>query len=105
MLLRSPPLQGTQGVPSALASFVSADALTYAVPSSAALVYVDDTAWDAPTIDALAGRLARLASGTIVIHNTATEAYALSRGFRHLASVEVGTSWDRAHQVHVHEVA
>ena len=87
-----------------LAQFEAADALEYAVPPSAVLVYVDDTAWDTPTVRRLSRKLAKLASGTLVVHNTAADGYEEARSFRHVASVAVGTSWNPAHEVHVHEV-
>lgn len=75
---------------------------------STALIYVDDTAWDRSTVEALAGRLAKRArSGTIVIHNAAEdgaqEAYEGGR-FRRLAALAVGTSWNLGHTVYVEEV-
>ena len=77
-----------------------------------ALVYVDDTAWDAPVIEQLAGRLTReLRPGTLLVHNR-LEGYEKSyeplvaegRRLRRLAAVEVGTSWDPHHLIYVDEV-
>ena len=89
-------------VPSSLVSFQCADALDFAIPPSATMVYVDDTAWDAPTIARLAERLAQRRRGTLVIHNTP---YGASRAFKRVAAIEVGTSWDAAHTIYVDQVA
>jgi hypothetical protein len=66
--------------------FECADALTVNLPRSAALVYVDDTAWDEPTIRQLAAKLARtLRKGSVVVHN-ALAGYADSTAYRLLQS-------------------
>ena len=70
--------------------------------SGTALVYVDDTAWDAPTIDQLAKQLAtQLPSGVVVIHNT-EHGYTDPTAYRKLQAVSVGTSWNPSHTVYVH---
>ena len=89
-------------LPSDVVRFECADALAWKLPSDLGLVYVDDTAWDAPTIEALAARLsAKLPKGAIVIHNT-EHGYSTLPRFRKLDAVSVGTSWNPRHTVHVH---
>lgn len=84
--------------------FECADALTINLPRSAALVYVDDTAWDEPTIRQLAAKLARtLRKGSVVVHN-ALAGYADSTAYRLLQSYAVDTSWNAEHAVHAHVV-
>ena len=81
-----------------------ADALAFRLPTAAALVYVDDTAWDVPVIERLATRLKReLRSGAVVVHNT-KHGYEVEGGFRRVAVVEVGTSWNPKHLVYVEQV-
>jgi tetratricopeptide (TPR) repeat protein len=93
-------------VPASLARFECADALSFRLPHSAAFVYVDDTAWDAPTIRQLAAKLGReLPSGAIVVHNSQVgyEDTSAER-FLKLQDYEVGTSWNPRHKVYVHSV-
>ncbi|KAL1511389.1 hypothetical protein AB1Y20_006190 [Prymnesium parvum] len=98
----SETLRKAHGVPSQLAEFKCGDALSFQLPRKTALVYVDDTAWDAATIEQLARRLAdKLHKGTIVIHNTA-QGYDDPTAFRLIDAVSVGTSWDPAHTIYVH---
>lgn len=92
------------GVPKAITRFECADALSFALPASAAVVYVDDTAWDEPTVRQLAAKLAReLRPGSIVAHNTEA-GYADSDRYRLLETYAIGTSWNAQHAVHVHAV-
>jgi len=98
----SEALRKAHGVPTSLTEFKCDNALTYGLPRKTALVYVDDTAWDVPTIEQLAKRLGeQLPSGVIVIHNT-EHGYGDSATFRKLATVSVATSWNPAHTIHVH---
>ena len=91
-------------VPLSVVKFECADALTFRLPTAAALVYVDDTAWDVPVIERLATRLKReLRSGAVVVHNT-KHGYEVEGGFRRVAVVEVGTSWNPKHLVYVEQV-
>ena len=91
-------------VPDTLVRFECADALAFSLPAAVALVYVDDTAWDTPVIERLATRLKReLRSGAIVVHNT-KHGYSVEGGFRRVAVVEVGTSWNPKHLVYVEQV-
>ena len=105
----SDEIRVAHGVPTSLNRFECADALAFRLPRDTALVYVDDTAWDGPTIQLLAAKLNReLPSGAIVVHNT-EQAYTLLEAggggrFRKLQSYEVGTSWNQAHPVHVHSM-
>ena len=72
------------------------------MPKGTGLVYVDDTAWDEPTIVQIAERLSKeLPRGAIVVHNQGGYD---SPKYRHLASYEVGTSWNAGHSVHAHAV-
>jgi tetratricopeptide (TPR) repeat protein len=109
----SDDIRVAHGVPSSLTRFECADALAFRLPRDTMLVYVDDTAWDAPTVSQLAAKLSReLPSGAIVVHNT-QEAYQQRESgggggggrLRYLQTYEVGTSWNARHPVHVHAVA
>ena len=85
--------------------FECADALMWELPSDLALVYVDDTAWDAATVERMAERLGReLPSGAVVIHNGGEAAYGKVRRLRKLQSVSVATSWSDSHEILVHVV-
>ena len=93
------------GVPRELVRFECADALEWPLPPDLGLVYVDDTAWDAPTVAQMAARLGReLPEGALVVHNGGEEAYGRVRRLRKLQSVAVGTSWSEAHTILVHVV-
>ena len=101
----SEEVRSAHGVPSALARFECADALDYRLPRGTTLVYVDDTAWDEPTIKQLAARLARqLPSGSVVVHNSEA-GYDVPGAYTRLQAYEIGTSWNPAHNVVVHAVA
>uniref|UniRef100_A0A7S3ATP5 Uncharacterized protein n=1 Tax=Haptolina ericina TaxID=156174 RepID=A0A7S3ATP5_9EUKA len=95
-------LRDAHAIPPQLNRFECANALTFSLPQGTALVYVDDTAWDAPTIDELGRRLVQhLPAGVVVIHNT-EHGYTDPTAYRKLQAVSVGTSWNPAHTVHVH---
>lgn len=109
----SDEIRVAHGVPNELTRFECADALTFRLPRNTMLVYVDDTAWDAPTIRQLAAKLSReLPPGAVVVHNT-EEAYKQKEAggsagggrLRYVQSYEIGTSWNANHPVHVHSVA
>lgn len=92
-------------VPSEQVRFECADALTWKLPADLEFVYVDDTAWDQPTIESVALRLGReLPKGALVIHNGGEEAYAKAKRFRKLKAIAAQTSWSEAHQILVHIV-
>ena len=75
------------------------------LPSDLAFVYVDDTAWDAATVERMAERLGgELPSGAVVIHNGGEAAYGKVRRLRKLQSVSVATSWSDTHEILVHVV-
>ena len=60
-------LRDAHAIPPKLNRFECANALTFFLPQGTALVYVDDTAWDAPTIDELGRRLVQhLPAGVVV---------------------------------------
>ena len=60
-------LRDAHAIPPQLNRFECANALTFSLPQGTALVYVDDTAWDAPTIDELGRRLVQhLPAGVVV---------------------------------------
>ena len=97
-----PGLRTAHGVPSSLAEFKCDNALSFALPRKTALVYVDDTAWDVPTIEMLAKRLGeKLPKGAIVVHNS-EGGYSDPTAFTKVGAVSVATSWDPQHTVHVH---
>lgn len=90
-------------VPRSIARFDCADAVTFNLPAATTLVYVDDTAWDTPTITQVAQKLAReLPRGAVVVHNTPT-GYEDPARYLLLASYDIQTSWDLGHMVHVHQ--
>ena len=98
----SEEVRSAHRVPTELARFECADALRFKLPKGTGLVYVDDTAWDEPTIVQIAERLSQeLPRGAIVVHNQGGYD---SPKYRHLASYEVGTSWNAGHSVHAHAV-
>ena len=95
----------SHGVPTAITRFECADALAFRLPRGTALVYVDDTSWDEPTVRQLAAKLSRqLPPGAVVVHNSEA-GYSDSPRYSHIASYEVGTSWNPRHSVNVHTVA
>lgn len=85
----------------AAARFECADALQFRLPADAAVVYSDDTAWDTPSLQLLARKLAReLKQGAVVVHNS-EEGFSQLVQFRLLERVEVQTSWHSQHPVFV----
>uniref|UniRef100_A0A7S4BRQ9 Uncharacterized protein n=1 Tax=Chrysotila carterae TaxID=13221 RepID=A0A7S4BRQ9_CHRCT len=97
-------VQSEHGVPTSLVSFQCEDALNYRIPSDTAIVYADDTAWDAPALAALAAKLsAELPDGAIVVHNS-EHGFASQPAFKLLEVVSVETSWNPSHPVYVHEL-
>ena len=73
-----------------------------AVPPQTKLVYVDDTAWDAPAVTRLAAKLAaELPAGAVVVHNSHA-GYEDNKRYRLLEAVEVACSWNHEHPVLVH---
>ncbi len=91
-----------RAIPDKLARFHCGDALKWTPARGLRLLYIDDTAWDPPSLEQLAAKLAReLPDGTIVIHNSLT-GFSEQPRFRLLQVVEVATSWSGAHRVLVH---
>ena len=91
-------------VPTSLTRFACADALTITLPPSTAMVYVDDTAWDEPTVRQLARKLAReLPRGAIVVHNSVAGYEDEPASYRALEAYDVGTSWNAAQRVYAWE--
>ena len=85
--------------------FECADALAWELPADLAIVYVDDTAWDASTVERMAARLGReLPEGSLVIHNGGAAAYGQVDRLRELQSIAVRTSWSEAHEILIHVV-
>ena len=98
-------VRGAHAIPPDLVRFECADALSWALPTDVTVVYVDDTSWDQPTVSALAEKLAaELPRGAVVVHNHAV-GYDEGATWRPLHVVEVRTSWNPAHLVHVHALA
>eukprot|EP00908_Phaeocystis_cordata_P012845 Transcript_2385.p1 GENE.Transcript_2385~~Transcript_2385.p1 ORF type:complete len:619 (-),score=253.58 Transcript_2385:211-1959(-) len=90
------------GVPSSLARFECGDALEWSLPAQTSIVYVDDTAWDTPSITKLAAKLAgELPKGAVVVHNSHA-GYEASKKYKLLETVEVACSWNHRHPVLVH---
>ena len=98
----SESLRKAHSIPGQLAEFKCDNALTFSLPRKTAVVYVDDTAWDVPTIEQLAKRLSeKLPKGVVVIHNS-PHGYNDSPAYAKLDTVSIGTSWNPAHTVYVH---
>ena len=92
-------------VPTDVVRFDCADALKWKLPAHVGIIYVDDTAWDEPTIEQMALRLGReLPEGAVVIHNGGEAAYGQVGRLRKLHSQRVETSWSAAHEILVHIV-
>jgi hypothetical protein len=84
-------------------AFVESDALEWPVPSNTALVYVDDTAWDSETVQALAEKLAHeLPRGALVMHNVLGPYEAMPEAYGEGMAINVATSWDPNHHIFVH---
>jgi hypothetical protein len=84
-------------------AFVAANALEFVLPSQTRLVYVDDTAWDVETSEAVARKLAaELRPGAVVLHNVAGPYEAMPEAFDAGMAVPVSTSWNTAHHILVH---
>ncbi|KAG8458529.1 hypothetical protein KFE25_003064 [Diacronema lutheri] len=84
-------------------ALVNADAVEWPVPSDTRVVFVDDTAWDGETVEAVARKLAlELRPGAVVLHNVLGPYEAMRDKYDDGMAVPVGTSWDDAHHIIVH---
>lgn len=84
-------------------AFVNGDAVEWPVPADTKVVYVDDTAWDSETVEAVAKKLAHeLRPGAVVLHNVIGPYEAMPEAYGEGVAVPVVTSWDPAHHIVVH---